>query len=78
MRWMPRRKWAKKDVYGCEKLRGVAKITVIRRCLNGGTQSFKDYPSNRRRTQGTETSKYLEEKKSTEISLVVASERERA
>ena len=29
----------------------------------------------RERTQGTETSKYLEEKKSTEIPLVVASER---
>ncbi len=32
----------------------------------------------RRRTQGTETSKYLEEKKSIEISLVAASERETA
>ena len=31
-----------------------------------------------KRTQGTETSKYLEEKKSTEIFLVAASERERA
>ena len=30
------------------------------------------------RTQGTETSKYLEEETSNEISLVVASERERA
>ena len=29
-------------------------------------------------TQGTETSKYLEEKKSTEIALVAASERARA
>jgi hypothetical protein len=31
-----------------------------------------------RRTRGTETSKYLQEKKSTEIPLVVASERGRA
>ncbi len=31
-----------------------------------------------RTTQGTETSKYLEEKKSTEIALVAASERARA
>ena len=32
----------------------------------------------RRQTQGTETSKYLEEEKETSISLVAASERERA
>ena len=36
---------------------------------------FIEYPVYRRRTQGTETSKYLQEKKSTEIPLVAASER---
>lgn len=40
--------------------------------------SWTEYIGPERRTQGTETSKYLEEKKSTEISQVVASERERA
>ena len=45
------------------------------------TERFKHAPyraefiGSRTRTQGTETSKYLEEKKSTEIPLVVASER---
>ena len=34
-----------------------------------------EYIGQLKRTQGTETSKYLEEKKSTEIPLVVASER---
>jgi hypothetical protein len=40
--------------------------------------SCTEYIGAEKQTQGTETSKYLEEKKSTEISLVVASERERA
>ena len=40
--------------------------------------SLTEYIGHEKRTQGTETSKYLQEKKSTEISLVVASERERA
>ena len=34
--------------------------------------------SGRKRTQGTETSQYLEEEKSTEMTLVAASERVRA
>lgn len=33
---------AMKDVVACEKLRGVGKQTVIRRCLNGGTQPSQD------------------------------------
>ena len=37
-----------------------------------------EYIGSERRTRGTETSKYPEEKKSTEISQVVASERETA
>ena len=40
--------------------------------------SCTEYIGAEKRTQGTETSKYLEEKKSTEISLVVASDREGA
>ena len=40
--------------------------------------SLTEYIGQWRRTEGTETSKYLEEKKSTEIPPVVASERGRA
>lgn len=40
--------------------------------------SRTEYIGPEKRTQGTETSKYLQEKKSTEISQVVASEREGA
>jgi len=40
--------------------------------------SSTEYIGTKKRTWGTETSKYPEEKKSTEISLVAASERERA
>ena len=40
--------------------------------------SWSEYIGPEKRTQGTETSQYLEEKKSTEISLVAASEREPA
>jgi hypothetical protein len=40
--------------------------------------SRTEYIGAAKRTQGTETSKYLQEKKSTEISQVVASEREEA
>ncbi len=38
IRWMPWQSEAMKDVVACEKLRGVGKQTLIRRCLNGGTQ----------------------------------------
>ena len=37
--------------------------------------SYGEFIAVRQQTQGTETSKYLEEMKSTEILLVVASER---
>ena len=40
--------------------------------------SLTEYIGQWKRTEGTETSKYLEEKKSTEIPPVVASERGRA
>ncbi len=42
------------------------------------TSSPAEYIGWQKQTQGTETSKYLEEKKSTEIPLVVASERGKA
>ena len=63
---------AMKDVISCDKLRGGANNRYIRRFPNGATQSFDCIA----RTQGTETSKYLEEEKTIVISLVVASERE--
>ena len=37
-RWMPWRQEAMKDVGSCEKLRGVANQTVIRRFPNGETR----------------------------------------
>ncbi len=40
--------------------------------------SWTEYIGPEKQTQGTETSQYLEEKKSTEISQVAASEREGA
>ena len=53
---------------------------ITQRCPNGGTQPHKrlsrtEYIGVWRRTRGTETSKYPEEKKSNEIPLVAASER---
>ena len=81
---MPWRLQATKDVVVCEKLRGVDKQALIRRCPNGETQYVKSVLSSaesigrEKRTRGTETSKYPKEKKSTEIPLVVASERGRA
>ena len=48
---------------------------MIRKYPNGATHYVEDIVSARRQTQGTETSKYLEEKKTKVIPLVVASER---
>ena len=62
---------------GRDKLRkaaGIGTYESIRRYPNGATQHVEDMLSARRRTQGTETSKYLEEKKTKVIPLVVASE----
>ena len=75
MWWMPWRLQAMKDVVACEKLRGAGKRALIRRCPNGETHSAMSIPQGRQ-TWRTETSKYPEEKKSTEISLVVTSEKE--
>ena len=73
--WMPRHRPAMKDVASCEKPRGAAsehRSGGIRMGQPGGGRT----PSSERKpTQGTETSQYLEEKKSTEIPQVAASER---
>ena len=79
-RWMPWQSEAMKDVVACEKLRGGGKQPLIRRSLNGETHptcwvSLSWIHRVWRRTRGTETSKYPEEKKSTEIPSVAASER---
>ncbi len=62
---MPRLSEAKKDVISCEKLRGGANSHYIRRYPNGATRCREAASSSARmeQTQGTETSKYLEEKK---------------
>ena len=80
---MPWQLKAKKDVVICDNPRGVDTQTLIRGSPNGATrliyQSFHVESASidmQKQTQGIETSQYLEEKKSTEISLVVASERE--
>ena len=78
---MPWYQEAMKDVGSCDKLRGAATQASIRRCPNGETRAGECRPPHAEfigvlePTQGTETSKYLEEKKSTEILLVAASER---
>jgi hypothetical protein len=76
---MPRRQEAMKDVVACEKLRGAGKQALIRGCPNGETRPFgpfvPEFIGCESYTRGTETSKYPEEKKSTDIPLVVASER---
>ena len=62
---MPRLSEAKKDVISCDKLRGSANRNYIRRFPNGATQCTEGALSTVRwkQTQGTETSKYLEEEK---------------
>ena len=74
---MPRLSEAKKDVISCDKLRGSANRNYIRRFPNGATQCTEGALSIVRwkQTQGTETSKYLEEKKTIVIPQVVASEK---
>ena len=63
---------------GRDKLRkasGRCKQPLIRRYPNGATPLIEDQRSVRKPTQGTETSKYLVEKKTIVIPQVVASER---
>ena len=42
---MPRLSEAKKDVVGCEKLRGTAERVMIRKYPNGATRYVEDIPS---------------------------------
>ena len=78
---MPWHLEAMKDVGNCDKLRGAVTQAIIRRSLNGKTLSIEDreatpeHIGSERQTQGTETSKYLKEKKATAIPSVAASER---
>ena len=72
---MPWLSEAKKDVISCEKPRGGANNRYIRGYPNGATRQVEDLtPPKEGRTQGTETSKYLQEKKTTVIPEVVVSE----
>ena len=71
--WMPWHREAMKDVVACDKLREVGKQTLIRRSPNAETR-WGNPPSLPgeciawvERTQGTETSKYLQEKRKTFI-----------
>ena len=81
IRWMPWHLEAMKDVGNCDKLRGAVTQAIIRRCPNGKThlvedeESCAEYIGVSKQTQGTETSKYLKEKKTTVIPQVAASER---
>jgi len=81
---MPWQLEAMKDVGACDKRREGGNHPLIRRSPNGETQwprghyPLTEYIGLGKRTRGTETSQYLQEKKSTEIPLVVASERGRA
>ena len=73
---MPWLSEAKKDVTSCEKLRRGANThrpADIRMGQPVGSDS--DISKKERRTQGTETSQYLQEKKVITIPLVAASER---
>ena len=79
-RWMPWQKQAMKDVASCDKLRGAAHRRYIRRFPNGETHMSDphvcptEYIGRNKRTEGSEPSQYLQEKKETSIPIVVASE----
>jgi hypothetical protein len=71
--WMSWHREAMKDVVACDKLREAGKQALIRRFPNEETQLHDlqlpaaEFIGEQERTQGTETSKYLEEKKKTLI-----------
>ena len=71
--WMSWHREATKDVVACDKPREAGKQASIRGFLNEETQSVNsrlpaaECIGGQGRTQGTETSKYLEEKKETSI-----------
>ena len=75
--------WASGGEEGRGKLRkgaGIRKQELIRACPNGETRRAECPPPDAcpGRTQGTETSKYLQEEKETSIPSVAASEGGRA
>ena len=79
---MPWHRKSTKDATSCDKPRVGANTRSTRGSPNGGTQargnalaSPPEYIGRREATRGTETSKYPEERKSTETALVAASER---
>ena len=57
------------------KAAGICKRDSIRRYPNGTTRQGEDLSHRGSETRGSETSQYPQEKKSTEIAQVVASER---
>ena len=65
--WMPRHKPAMKDVASCDKPRGAASELRSGDFRMGKPDGGHTPSPERELTQGTETSKYLEEKKSKEI-----------
>ena len=71
---MPRLVEAMKDVLGCEKPRGAAKKLWSVDFRMGQPGMARVMSPCGERTKGSETSQYLEEKKSTEIPKVAASE----
>ena len=77
---MPRLSEAKKDVISCEKPGLGANNRMTPGYPNGGTQyqAIGIIPAKGKQTQGTETSQYLQEKKTKVIAWVVASESVRA
>ena len=76
---MPRLSEAKKDVISCEKPGLGANNRTTPGYPNGATRYRNRYhPFSGKQTQGTETSQYLQEKKTKVIASVVASERAEA
>ena len=71
--WMSWHREATKDVVACDMLREAGKRALIRRFLNAETRLGKPQSpaveciDGMERTQGTETSKYLKEKKEKSI-----------
>src|ERR1700728_4422864 len=78
---MPWQNQAMKDVASCDKLREAAHRRYIRRFPNGETHYGKtvvhpaEYIGGHERTQGSEPSQYLKEKKETSIPRLGASEK---
>ena len=81
VRWMSWHAEGTKDVVTCDKPREAGKRALIRGFLNVETQygdpvlPAAECIGGMELTQGTETSKYLEEEKEKSIPLVAASER---